>query len=940
MAEARGKQGLFAARPFPGLRPFAYEDHAYFFGREEQTYALYGLLEISQFLAVVGNSGSGKSSLVRAGLLPLLESENKEMAARDGPDRGRMWRWVEMRPGDAPLGRLAEALAGLGAADDGIERAALRERLDNALRRGSFGMSEAVAEIDGLDDCSLLILVDQFEELFRYGAGGAAHARLQEERDQFVQLLLAATSGSDRQVHVLITMRSDFIGDCAQFYGLPEAVSTCQFLVPSLTREQREEVIRRPLDADRADGAIDSGLVERLLNDAGSDADQLPVLQHCLSRLWDVAGPSLAAPPHRRLTLDHYAQVGRIAEALSQHADEILADLNVDQVAVEQVFRALSEVDREGRATRRALRYANLRAETGIDDDVLRPVVDRFRDDDCSFLVPPISALPVVSDDTIIDIGHEALLRRWAKIGAEAHETLDEEDETGWLEAEANDARDYRMMVRLAGPNPHATLPLDRVDRLLERWRGRPRTEAWANRYGGHVDRVERLFANTLKARRRRRLGFASVAGVILLLAAGVAAGAIGYWYQENQRKLELAQTQQREAEKALQQRGVLLRELAEVTQEISTDLRFLPGTNKSIVKLLDQVEDFSGKFSELLRTQVQLLPGDRRVEAELEFPVKILRADYQINFGKVGAAIDILNKAEADLKAVPRDEGDRAGSLAMLDADIHMHRASAETLYGAKADARRDFQEAETIYRKLVTPDASETASDDSGPSGALDDREKSAERLASLYRSRLFLDSQFFGDADAAAKDLATLDKLIAEQLSAHRSEEDQSQKYWLAQEKRLVGLRADLAMVRGDIAEAVRLYGKLTSETPPSGVTAELYDAFLKYKLGAALVKSDSASDIEKGIHWLSIADEVYGSYSERDPGNSWWPLVRTWSERALAKAYLKQKRPVEALNIYARLIYLDQWLADQDKGNPRAQQDLALDTKAKAEAAANK
>src|SRR6185437_6245849 len=276
----------------------------------------------------------------------------------------------------------------------------------------------------------------------------------------------------------------------------------------------------------------------------------------------------------------------------------------------------------------------------------------------------------------------------------------------------------------------------------------------------------------------------------------------------------------------------------------------------------------------------------DRRVEAELEFPVKILRADYQINFGKVGAAIDILNKAEADLKAVPRDEGDRAGSLAMLDADIHMHRASAETLYGAKADARRDFQEAETIYRKLATPDASESASDDSGSSGALDDREKSAERLASLYRSRLFLDSQFFGDADAAAKDLATLDKLIAEQLSAHRSEEDQSQKYWLAQEKRLVGLRADLAMVRGDIAEAVRLYGKLTSETPPSGVTAELYDAFLKYKLGAALVKSDSASDIEKGIHWLSIADEVYGSYSERDPGNSWWPLVRTWSERALA------------------------------------------------------
>src|SRR5260370_35991546 len=164
-------------------------------------------------------------------------------------------------------------------------------------------------------------------------------------------------------------MRSDFIGDCAQFSGLPAAVSTCQFLVPSLTRGQREEVIRRPLDEGHADSTIEPVLVERLLNDAGNDSDQLPVLQHCLSRLWEVAGPSAPTPPRRQLRQSHYVGMGGVADALSRHADEILDNLAEHEIAVEQVFRALSEVDREGRATRRALSYAKLCAETGIGDD-------------------------------------------------------------------------------------------------------------------------------------------------------------------------------------------------------------------------------------------------------------------------------------------------------------------------------------------------------------------------------------------------------------------------------------------------------------------------------------------------------------------------------------------------------------------------------------------
>src|ERR1041384_7606891 len=101
---AAPSQPIATAAPFPGLRPFAKRDHKYFFGREDQTFALYRLLRTNHFIAVVGSSGSGKSSIVRAGLLPLLEQENEE-------SNRKVWEYAAMRPGRAPIDRLAIGLA-------------------------------------------------------------------------------------------------------------------------------------------------------------------------------------------------------------------------------------------------------------------------------------------------------------------------------------------------------------------------------------------------------------------------------------------------------------------------------------------------------------------------------------------------------------------------------------------------------------------------------------------------------------------------------------------------------------------------------------------------------------------------------------------------------------------------------------------------------------
>jgi tetratricopeptide (TPR) repeat protein len=518
---------MLGHRPFPGLRPFDSRDRNFFFGRQEQIYSLYRLADRSRFVAVVGSSGSGKSSLVRAGLLPLLDEETREQGARS-------WQYKVMHPGGAPITQLTAALASLAIDDDPAIAAVRQERIEFDLRRSSFGIADALAKIESLSGFSLLLVVDQFEELFRYAKGetadvrGALEARQsRDEAVQFVQLLLEGSRATGFDVHIVITMRSDFIGDCAQFHGLPEAVSATQFLVPSLTRDQLEEAIRKPLE--KVGDSIEPALVESLLNDSSDELDQLPVLQHCLLRLWERAGVDLrpdtvhkglpqedlndvsAAKKYRRhLTIDHYVSIGRISGALSQHADEILSELSGLELAVEQAFRALAEIDKESRAIRRALPFRQLFDETGVPDNDLRRVLDRFRAEDCSFLVSSPSDVPSIEADTRIDVGHEALLRRWERVSgtAAAIESSDNEAggaaKIGWLRDEERDGLRYQGILSLLDHEGSEvpTLPFGLVNEYWTWWKTRPRTAAWAARYGGGFERVEQLFEDSLAALR------------------------------------------------------------------------------------------------------------------------------------------------------------------------------------------------------------------------------------------------------------------------------------------------------------------------------------------------------------------------------------------------------------------------------------------------------
>lgn len=505
------------ANPFVGLRAFEENEDYLFFGRGTQIGELLTILGQSRFLAVIGSSGSGKSSLVKSGLLPAIYSGFMTL--------GSNWRAVSMRPGEDPLGYLTKALAtdGVLYSDAGASEIPYEWIIESSLRRSENGLVQTYKDARLPPNENLLIVVDQFEELFRFSKYEKENRRGKSDAIHFIQILLTAVQQKEVPVYVLLTMRADFLGDCAEFRGLPEAINEGQFLIPRMKRDEIREAITGPVAVSGA--TISPRLVTRLLNDLNNDTDQLPILQHALMRTWDAwyhRGQHSTA-----IDFEDYEKIGTMKKALSLHADEAYAELqhSGEQTVCELMFKALTDKAADIRGIRRPRSVADL-CELSMGSEVqVKHVVEVFRKPGRTFLMPPPSV--PLTENSIIDISHESLMRVWKRLV----KWIEEEARSGDVYLRlANSAKLHERGERSLLKNPELEIALA--------WREKNKpSEKWAEGYKADFNqamlyldksREEDLAEKEAEQKRAKRERTRLISFLFFLTAAAIALGLFG----------------------------------------------------------------------------------------------------------------------------------------------------------------------------------------------------------------------------------------------------------------------------------------------------------------------------------------------------------------------------------------------------------------------------
>ncbi|HRE48108.1 MAG TPA: protein kinase [Aggregatilineales bacterium] len=372
-----------AENPYKGLRAFSEVDAADFFGREALIMRLLGRLvekhALVRFLAVVGPSGSGKSSVVKAGVIPALR--------RNGlPGSGR-WFYAEMMPGTQPLHELAAALLTVASIPQEIETLVSQFMADergllNALRDLSPGGNQVV------------LVIDQFEEAF-------TQARRDSEAGRFLDNIAAAINEPNSRFWVVVTLRADF-------YDRPLLHPT----FGTLMRERTEVVL--PLSAEELGQAVtgparrvgltlEPGLVETIVSDVGDQAGALPLLQYALTELFERRRKNT-------LILDSYREMGGVLGALARRADELYLSLPPEQqIAVETIFLRLVTLGEGTEDTRRRARQTEFSA--AVNASLIQAVMDTFAKYRLlTFDRDPETRIPTV------EVAHEALIRTWSRL--------------------------------------------------------------------------------------------------------------------------------------------------------------------------------------------------------------------------------------------------------------------------------------------------------------------------------------------------------------------------------------------------------------------------------------------------------------------------------------------------------------------------------------------
>lgn len=621
-----------APNPFPGLRPFSLDECHLFFGREGHADEILEKLAHNRVVTVLGYSGSGKSSLMYCGLIPMLYGG---FMTQNSP----LWKVVIARPGSSPIENLTDSIIAVLAADGRLDESDIqihRAVISSVLRSGSNGLVEICNYIRTELNENVFFLIDQFEELFKYRESKVENA--DNESIEYVNLILNTVAQSHSSAYVALSMRADFLGNCSEFPGLTELVNSSNYLVPQMTREQKRLVIEGPVAV--GGGRISKRLVKRLLSDIGDNQDQLPILQHALMRTWNYW---LAyREPGEPMDLRHYNAIGQISQALSLHANEAYDELTTNErIVAETLFKAITEKSQESQGTRRPSKIGLIAELAEVSEGEVITVVDKFRQSGRSFLMP--SDQVQLTTDSIIELSHESLMRIWNRL-------------SGWVDEEYESARMYKRVSEAAAMYQIGKTSLWRPPdlQLALNWQKKQNpSRAWAQRYDIAFERAivfldtSRItFEAELKNQemlQRRMLRRARITSIILGIAFLFSMGMFLYGLINNiqaQKDKEIAQQETKKAvaarEDAEEQRSIAQAETKKVQQK-EEELR------QSVIKLEIALTEtrLAKDFA-----QAQYFEAKRQTNLAIESSIKE-KAANEVAQAKTIVATQALEKAD-----------------------------------------------------------------------------------------------------------------------------------------------------------------------------------------------------------------------------------------------------------------------------------------------------
>lgn len=455
---------IIRPNPFPGLRAFRPDEGHLFFGRMESTLKVVSKLKENRFVAVLGASGSGKSSLVLSGVIPALLKENTE--------EKKSWSYLVFRPALNPVDHLATELSVLsaGAGFNQLSDVSVAASLHNRTE----GLNDVINRIRKNLRQQVVIVIDQFEEIFRFSPA-TSRGLPGDDATDFIDLIVNAMQKPDHGLYIILTLRSEYVSDCGRFHSLTDLMNSSSYLLPQIPVDQMVTVIEEPVKL--SGGSIDRSLVKLILSDLEERPGQLPVLQHLMMRTWNQW--SRLGDLSRPIGIADYEAVGMLKGAISQHAGQAFDSLDErHRYVCSRLFRTITTRSDDGRELRKPERISTIAVLTGCAEHEIIGVAEVFRSPEYSFLTP--SKEVPLNGESILDLTHESIIRLWGNLRK-------------WMDEEEASVKLYRQLASAAAQYQEGTGRLWTAPDLLMalRWRDENNpTLAWAEKIDPAFERA------------------------------------------------------------------------------------------------------------------------------------------------------------------------------------------------------------------------------------------------------------------------------------------------------------------------------------------------------------------------------------------------------------------------------------------------------------------